>query len=190
MSPNSGSAFAFSRQVMASWVDSLNRVTLPLCVHQVRCFEVSLTYPQFGHTYKILVPQRDLLLFDRHYPETCFVMNIWNIFWVAGHYFADAWPPDVVEFIQGNNIFLIEESLCSSSTPIFFEGKLNLLACDFNMICVNLEIFIWESSIKKLVSDMSTLKRHLGKEVNFDVDSFFEGEILPWFGIIGMWCNI
>ncbi len=75
----SGSADALSRQATTASINSWSNFTWPICLHLVRCFDVSRTMPQFGHTLEILVSQSERLLFEPHHPDTCFVMKIRNI---------------------------------------------------------------------------------------------------------------
>ena len=76
---SSTSTLACSKHDITSAIDDQNNRTLPMCRHWVRCFDVSLAMPQFGHILLIVVSHRDCLLLDPHQPDTCFDTKIRNI---------------------------------------------------------------------------------------------------------------
>ena len=173
---------------MTSCVDSRNSCTRPTCLHQVKCFEVSLTSPQWEHMFEILDPKVSVSCSS----HTNQILALWwksETFW--GSWPLPSWHPSTRHYQIPPVVWYFFDLGKSSQLlfPSIPQGGPDL-ASDFLAMCIHRKIFLRESSVKIFFQCICIPKSLLHEGINLDIDAILEGALFPWLDVIGVGCNI
>ena len=153
MSDRSWSTFASLRMSITPSIDWRSCISRPESVHGVRFFEVSCSYPHWGHLSLTPFSHNDNLELHPHHPDTCFVTKVRNVFGYPA--IAFLYPSHHTEwkcstrtiFFSWKNFFAVDRPQNSSSSalgdPIIFLPPISIHNSSFGNVLFIHSSVLW-----------------------------------------------